>query len=112
MALDKVKPLKLESVDTGGDSDDEYPNSLSPESDHVECAGIVLDDPGLVDETTVIWRETADMLFKDQNNPWGYTLTELAQTGGAGADLGKAIFKVDGGLVYDSHGHPCIKVYQ
>jgi len=78
MALDKIKPLKIESTDTGGDEDDEFPTSLNPEEDHVECAGIVLDDPGLVDESTVIWRDINDMKLKDTNNPGGYTLTQLA----------------------------------
>ena len=111
MALDRVKPLKIESIDTGGNQDDQFPTSLDPEEDHVECAGMVLDDPGLIDETTVIWRDVNDMMFKDANNPEGYTLTQLAQVG-AGADLGLAVFKVDGGLVYDSNGHPSIKVHQ
>ena len=78
MALDRVKPLKLESVDTGGTENDEFPTSLDPEEDHVECAGLVLDDPGQIDETTVLWRDDADMKFKDGNNPLGYTLTQLA----------------------------------
>jgi len=78
MALDKIKPLKIESTDTGGDENDEFPTSLDPQEDHVECAGIVLDDPGLIDESTVIWRDINDMRFKDTNNPGGYTLTQLA----------------------------------
>lgn len=84
MALDRVKPLKLESIDTGGDEDDEFPTSLNPEEDHVECAGIVLDDPGVRDESTVIWRDGDDMKFMDTNNPDGYTLTELAASAGGG----------------------------
>ena len=81
MAFDRVKPLKLESIDTGGSSNDEFPTSLDPEEDHLECAGIVLDDPGLIDESTVIWRDINDMMFKDANNPSGYTLTQLAAVG-------------------------------
>lgn len=81
MALDRVKPLKLESIESGGDEDDEVPTGLNPEEDHIECAGIVLDDPGLIDESTVIWRDINDMMFKDANNPSGYTLTQLAAVG-------------------------------
>ena len=80
--VDRVKPLKMESADTGGDENDEFPTSLDPEEDHLECAGIVLDDPGLIDESTVIWRDVDDMMFKDTNNPAGATLTELLATGG------------------------------
>ena len=77
MALDRVKPLKLESIDTGGNQDDEFPTSINPEEDHVECAGLVLDDPGLIDESTVLWRDVNDMKFKDAGNPAGVTLTDL-----------------------------------
>jgi len=77
VALDRVKPLKLESIDTGGNSDDEFPTSLNPQEDHVECAGVVFDDPDQIDESTVITRVDADMLFKDGNNPAYVTLTEL-----------------------------------
>jgi len=77
VALDRVKPLKIESIATGGDTDDEYPTSLDPEEDHIECAGIVLDDPGAVDETTVIDRNGTDMRFKDGHNPAYLTLSDL-----------------------------------
>jgi hypothetical protein len=83
VSIDRVKPLKIESIESGGDSNDEVPTGLDPEHDHVECAGIVLDDPGLIDESTVIWRDTNDMKFKDGNNPGGFTLTRLAELGGA-----------------------------
>jgi len=104
MALDRVKPLKLESIDTGGNQNDEFPTSLNPEEDHVECAGIVMDDPDNIDETTVIKREEDNMMFTDVRNPDELTLTRLAETG-----LERAIFKVDGGLVYDNHGNPQVK---
>lgn len=83
MAFDRVKPLKIESVASGGDTDDEYPTSLDPEEDHVECAGIVLDDPGNIDETTFIDRDGTDMRFADGNNPVPVTLSDLVTgTGG------------------------------
>lgn len=44
--------------------------------------------------------DSAEAAFKSYND-----LTGLGAIG-----LGRAIFKVDGGLVYDSNGHPCIKV--
>jgi len=81
MALDRIKPLKIESTDSGGDEDDQYPTSLDPTEDHVECAGIVLDDPDQIDESTVITRVDADMLFKDGNNTDYVTLTQLLEGG-------------------------------
>ena len=92
MAIDRVKPLKIESVASGGDEDDEFPTSLDPQEDHVECAGIVLDDPGLIDETTVIDRDGANLRFKDQTNPVPVTLSDLiAGTGGLTAETHKAL---------------------
>jgi len=79
MALDKVKPLKLESADTGGTQNDEFPTSLNQHEDYVECRGVVLDDATRSDESTVIAREDTDMLFKDGNNPAYVTLTQLLE---------------------------------
>ena len=56
MARDRVKPLKLESTDTGGDEDDEFPTSMDPQEDSVECRGIVFDDETHIDENVVIER--------------------------------------------------------
>jgi len=82
--LDRVKPLKLESSDTGGVENDEFPTSLDPSEDFVECAGVVLDDATHEDESTVIWRDDEDLKFKDGNNPSGFTLTELGASAGGG----------------------------
>jgi hypothetical protein len=84
MALDKVKPLKIESSDTGGDENDAFPTSLNPEEDYVELAGIVIDELGVRDESTVVWRIGDDMMFRDTNNPGGATLTDLLASSGGG----------------------------
>jgi hypothetical protein len=102
VSLDKIKPLKIESLDTGGNSNDEFPTSLDPENDHVECAGIVLDDPGQVDETTVIWRDNTDMKFKDGHNPSGATLTDLLNTGGITPEQHEALRTLTHDVVQDS----------
>jgi hypothetical protein len=81
VALDRIKPLKIESIDSGGDEDDQYPTSLDPQEDHVECAGVIFDDPDQIDESTVITRVDADMLFKDGNNTDYVTLTQLLEGG-------------------------------
>ena len=84
MTIDRVKPLKLESVDTGGTEEDYFPTALNPQNDYVECAGVVLDDASHADESTIMWRDADDMKFKDSNNPTGLTLTQLAASGGGG----------------------------
>jgi hypothetical protein len=77
VALDKVKPLKLESTDTGGDENDEFPTSLDPHEDFIELRGLVFDTDTVADESTVITRDEDDLTFKDTNNPTPVTLTEL-----------------------------------
>jgi len=97
--VDKVKPLKLESPDTGGTQTDEYPTSLNPAQDFVELAGIVIDDATHRDETTQVWRADLDMMFKDGNNPAGFTLTQLSLTGGTGVPathVGQVLISVNG----------------
>lgn len=82
MTIDRVKPLKLESADTGGTQDDAFPTSVNQYQDYVEARGLVLADATRSDETTVIARENADMLFKDGNNTTYVTLTQLLGGGG------------------------------
>jgi hypothetical protein len=104
MALDKVKPLKLESSDTGGTQNDEFPTSMNQHEDYIECRGLVFDDAIRADESTVITREDKDMLFRDGNNPDYVTLTQLLASISA-RDNRYIVFKVDGGTVYDTHGN-------
>jgi hypothetical protein len=82
MAYDKVKPLKLESPDTGGTQEDMFPTSLDPQEDYIEVRGLVLDDASNKDETTVVDRNGDNMQFKDVNNPTPVTLTTLVAGGG------------------------------
>lgn len=84
MAIDKVQPLKLEDTSTGGDDLDQFPTELDPREDHVECAGLVLDDADHRDETTRIWRDGSDMKFQDETNPTPHTLADLLAGGGGG----------------------------
>jgi hypothetical protein len=78
-----VQPLKLEDTGTGGNQTDQFPRSIDPQHDYVECAGIVLDDGSNRDETAVIDRSSNDMRFKDGNNPTFLTLSALVEQGSA-----------------------------
>ena len=75
--VDKIQPLKLEDLTTGGDELDQFPTALDPHEDHVECAGIVLDDLAHRDEAVRIFRVGDDLVFQDTSNPAPHTLTEL-----------------------------------
>lgn len=81
--MDRIKPLKLESANTGGVEDDMFPTSLDPHEDYLECRGLVFDTDTVADETTVISRNGDDLTFKDTNNSTPVTLSDLiAGTGG------------------------------
>lgn len=77
MAIDRVHPLKLEDPATGGDQTDQFPTELNPLEDHIECAGLVLDDLSNRDEAVRIYRDGDDMKFMDVNNPTPSTLSDL-----------------------------------
>lgn len=77
MAIDRVHPLKLEDPTTGGDQIDQFPTELNPLEDHIECAGLVLDDALNRDESVRIYRDGDDMTFIDINNPTPSTLSDL-----------------------------------
>lgn len=83
MAIDKVQPLKLEDPSTGGDDQDEFPTELNPQEDHVELAGLVIDDATHRDEKVRVWRLNDDMLFTDGYNPLPVSLSQIL-AGGSG----------------------------
>jgi hypothetical protein len=82
VAIDKVRPLKLEDPASGGDETDLFPTSLDPSEDNVMCNGIVLEDATHSDENVRVWRDGNDLKFKDTNNPTDNTLTDLLAGGG------------------------------
>lgn len=83
MTIDKVQPLKIEDTGTGGDEVDLFPTALDPQEDHIETAGLVLDDATHRDETTRVWRDGDDLRLSDTRNADAPTLTQLRE-GGSG----------------------------
>ena len=81
MPIDRVQPLKIESLTTGSD-EDMFPTSLDKNEDYVEARGFAVQDAGSNDETTVIDRVGNDLRFKDGNNATPLTLTELLSGAG------------------------------
>lgn len=79
---ERVQVLKQESTSHGGDAADSDPfygqEPINETEDMLSAAGLALQDTGLAaDSTTKIWRDGADMKFKDGTNPSSKTLTEL-----------------------------------
>lgn len=100
MAIDRVQPLKLEDTSTGGEELDQFPTGLNPQEDHVECAGIVLDDSSNRDEAVRVWRVGNDLTFKDVTNPVAKTLADLL-AGGSGSGITEAQHEALSTLVHD-----------
>jgi len=79
---DRVKPLKLESPDTGGTQLDEFPTSLDANEDLVDARGVTLQNDTSDDEQVVISRDAADNLTFVDAHMSVRTLTDLASGSG------------------------------
>lgn len=100
--MDRVKPLKLESADSGGTQLDEFPSSLDPNEDGVDCRRVFLQDDASDDEAVYAERDgSGNMRFVDQANPTGKTLASL---GAGGFDINDIVWDDAGGLVYEDAG--------
>jgi hypothetical protein len=75
---DRVKPLKLESPDTGGVETDLFPTSVDKNEDYLDSAGLTIQDALSDDEAVKIYRApSGDMMFRDLMVPGlEHTLTE------------------------------------
>jgi hypothetical protein len=82
VTIDKVQPLKIEDTATGGDGVDQFPTGLDPQADHVECAGLVLDDATHRDENVRVFRAGDNLSFQDTVNTTPVTLTDLMSGSG------------------------------
>lgn len=109
---DRVKPLKIESPDTGGVETDLFPTSVDKNEDYLDCAGITVQDALSDDEAVKIHRSPAgDMLFRDLQVPGlEHTLTELLQ--GTNATVTEVPFNNSTLLViaHNKHLHPLVQV--
>lgn len=80
--MDRVRPLKFESAETGGTEEDAFPTALDHNEDYVDVRGITIQNNSSNDETVYISRDASNnLVFKDPSNNES-TLTEvLAGTG-------------------------------
>lgn len=79
---ERVQVIKRESLAGGGDPNDDtdYSSPIDPNEDVVEAAGFALQDTITRDLNVITWRASGAMMFKDEANPSGLTLTQLAAT--------------------------------
>lgn len=78
--VDRIKPLKFESPDSGGTQTDDFPTSVDKNEDFVDCRGVTIQHDTSDDDDVRISRDGDDMTFLDKNNTVK-TLTELAAAG-------------------------------
>lgn len=90
--VDRIKPLKIESPDSGGTQTDDFPTSVNKNEDFLDCRGIAVQDDSSDDETVRVSRDASgNLTFLDQANTVK-TLTELlAGSGGLTADAHKVL---------------------
>ena len=76
--MDRVRPLKAETISGGGSQDNVYPYDLDPNEDGVEARGLVIQNDTSNDTTVEISRDSSDnMTFKDGVVPGTWTLEQL-----------------------------------
>jgi hypothetical protein len=75
--VDRIKPLKIESPDSGGTQTDDFPTSVDKNEDFLDCRGVTVQDDSSDDDLVRVSRDGDDLTFLDKNNTVK-TLSELA----------------------------------
>ena len=100
MALDRIRPLKLESPSTGGTQDDAFPTEADHHEDYADLRGIVFQDDASNDELVGCGRDASgNLIFWDDVVSTVKTLSDLL-AGGTAFDPNTQIFETSGALVY------------
>lgn len=88
--VDRIKPLKIESPDSGGTQTDDFPTSVNKNEDFLDCRGVTVQDDSSDDDLVRISRDGDDLTFLDKNNAVK-TLSQLLAGGGITADQHKTL---------------------
>lgn len=90
--MDKVRPLKIESVSGGGSQDNIYPQDLDPNEDAVEVRGLYLQNDTSSDSNVEISRDASNaMTFKDGVVAGTKTLQDLVTASGLTSEQHKVL---------------------
>ncbi len=95
--VDRIKPLKLESPDSGGTETDDFPTSVDKNEDFLDCRGVTIQDDSSDDDDVRMSRDGDNLTFVDKSNTVK-TLTDLT-TGGSlpsASQVGQILFSVNG----------------
>jgi hypothetical protein len=94
--VDRIKPLKIESPDTGGTQTDDFPTSTNKNQDFLDCRGVTIQDDSSDDDLVRVSRDGDDLTFLDKNNT-EKTLTALVS---GGFDPNTIVWDLEGRIVY------------
>jgi|GEM_PF-3482140 len=62
MAVDRIRPMKLESPATGGTQDDAFPTEADPNEDYPDVRGVTFQNDSSNDEDVIVSRDASDNL--------------------------------------------------
>lgn len=80
--VDRVKPLKIESPDSGGTQTDDFPTSVNKNEDFLDCRGVSIQDDSSDDDVVRVSRDVSgNLTFQDDVVSGVKTLTDLAASG-------------------------------
>jgi hypothetical protein len=97
VSLDKIHPLKMESIASGGDSEDDYPTSADSNHDYMDVRGVVIQNDVSNDDTVVVGRDSSSNLTLQDAITGAKTLAQLA----AGTGMTPETHRVLDQLVHD-----------
>ncbi len=95
--VDRTRPLKFESPESGGTQTDDFPTGTNPNEDFVDSRGVTIQDDSSDDDLVRVSRDGDDMTFLDKSNTIK-TLTDLT-TGGSlpsATHVGQVLCSIDG----------------
>ena len=104
--VDRIKPLKIESPDSGGTQTDDFPTSTNKNEDFLDCRGVTIQDDSSDDDAVRVSRTGDDMTFQD-NNVSPITLSALSA---GGFDVNNVVWDVAGGIVYANDENAVTKI--
>ena len=110
MALDRIRPLKIESPASGGTQEDAFPTDADHNEDFADLRGIVFQDDTSDDELVYASRDASgNMIFTDIVTGTVYTLSQLAS---GGTDMNDLIISRNNGQVMVSRNTGNVLVHR
>jgi len=94
MALDRIRPLKLEDPATGGTELDQFPTEADPNEDYADLRGITFQDDSSNDEDVYLTRDASgNLVFTDKVVGAIKTLSDLVAGSGGLTENGHKILR-------------------